>query len=58
MSGRKPRTSRALLLLSVLLCLFIGGTVTQSSGSLTTDGSIADTDMLVAEKRPSCRCKN
>lgn len=51
MSGRKPRTSRALLLLSVLLCLFIGGTVTQSSGSLTTDGSIADTDMLVAEKK-------
>lgn len=51
MSGRKPRTSRTLLLLSVLLCLFIGASVTQSSGSLITDASIDDTYMLVAEKK-------
>ncbi len=51
MSGRKPRTSRTLLLLSVLLCLFIGSSVTQSSGSLITDASIDDTYMLVAEKK-------
>lgn len=48
MSGRKPRTSRALICTSVLLCLFLGGSVRQSSGTLTTGASKDESYMFVA----------
>lgn len=49
MSGRKPRTSRALICTSVLLCLAVGGAVSQSSGTLTTGASKNESYMFVAE---------
>ncbi|MDC7290658.1 polysaccharide deacetylase family protein [Blautia schinkii] len=48
MPGRKPRTSRVLILISVILCLIFGATLTQSSASPSPIAEGKMPDMFVA----------
>lgn len=50
MSGSKPRTSRVLILISVLLCLSFGIAITQSSATPSPIEEGKQPDMFVAEK--------
>lgn len=49
MPGRKPRTSRVLILIAVILCLIFGATLTQSSASPSPIAEGKMPDMFVAK---------
>ena len=53
MPGRKDKTSRLLLLLSILLCISLGYLLTHSSGSPSPLGGKNKSDIILAQKDPS-----